>query len=181
MNLNSGIIRGLPVACLRNRLRAMQGLALLDCVVYMGVLMLLLGLAFAAFYRVHDHTKRITRNTADIVRALNAGERWRADVRGAISTPRLEVKEGVSILLLPHTVGEIAYAFKDGRVFRSDGLEHPWIPVLNEVENSKMVLDKRRHVTAWRWELELKAGKPAGQTKPRFSFQAVVRAAEHEN
>src|SRR5262245_40944303 len=55
-----------------------SGMMLIDCLAYIALLALILTMAFAAFYRANDYSRELSRNTADITRALQAGERWRA-------------------------------------------------------------------------------------------------------
>jgi hypothetical protein len=45
------------------------------------------------------------------------------------------------------------------------------------VKNSKMEMDQRRQVTAWRWELELQSARKAARVRPLFTFEAVAPAA----
>ena len=72
-------------------------------------------MAFLAYYRATEHSRDLSRNAADIVRALNVGERWREDVRTATTPPFPDEDGGVR---LPHDGGEITYAFRGGAVLR---------------------------------------------------------------
>ena len=56
---------------------------LVDCLVYLAIWVVVVGLAFSAFYRCMSYSKNLARNADDIARALKAGERWREDVRAA--------------------------------------------------------------------------------------------------
>src|SRR5580765_2729022 len=78
-----------------------NGFLLIDCLVYIGLLAVLLGLAFIAFYRVSDYSRHLSQNAADISRALYAGERWRKDVRTATGTPQLVQSGEGAVLHLP--------------------------------------------------------------------------------
>ena len=60
-----------------------QGIMLVDCLVYLAIWVVVVGLAFSAFYRCLSYSKNLARNGDDIARALKAGERWREDVRAA--------------------------------------------------------------------------------------------------
>src|SRR6266487_4316060 len=70
-------------------LGSQRGFALVDCVAYIGLLAVILTMAFAAFYRALERSRDLSRNAAEIVRALQAGERWRADVRASARPPQL--------------------------------------------------------------------------------------------
>ena len=45
--------------------------------------------------------------------------------------------------------------------------------VLPNVKRSEFHRDSRQHVTAWRWEVELRGKQEATRVKPLFTFQAV--------
>ncbi len=68
-------------------------MSLLECLVYVAVLFVIFAVAGPAHVRVLDHTRQMRRVAADIARALDAGERWRADVRAATAPPRLVGEE----------------------------------------------------------------------------------------
>lgn len=149
---------------------------LIDCLVYIALLLVLLTLAFMTFYKTFDASKALSRHAADTARALNAGERWRADVRAATAPPRLEQTDGEAVLHLPRGNEEILYAFREGAVLRRSptATNTEWEPFLSEVKASRMLADPRQRVMAWRWELELAPAGEAKRVKPLFTFQAVV-------
>src|SRR5262245_46465663 len=97
-------------------LRRRRGFSLLECAVYVGVLAVILSRAYAAFYRTLGNWSSLNRNAADIVRTLQTGERWRADVRAATAPPRLVGSPQEALLHVPQKEGEILYAFRDGAV-----------------------------------------------------------------
>src|SRR5215470_16859351 len=59
------------------------GYLLVECLVYIAVLAVVMGVAFSAFYRCLSSWRDLARNTDDIARVLKAGEIWRADIRAA--------------------------------------------------------------------------------------------------
>ena len=128
--------------------RRAGGFLLLDCLMYIALFALILGLAFTAFYRTLDNTKRLHRAANDIVRALKAGELWRADVRSA-TTPQLVTSPKETVLLLPQKNGEVRYAFREGAIFRQAATNAAWLAFLPDVENSRMETDQRREVRSW--------------------------------
>jgi hypothetical protein len=85
---------------------------------------------------------------------LDAGERWRADVRIANGHIRIENPGAEPTLVLAEGSKEVAYRFADGTVFRRAGAG-TWVRLLTNVKASDMASDPRPNATAWRWELEL--------------------------
>ncbi len=158
----------------RGGTRGRLGASLLECLVYIGVLFVVLAVAGAAYVRVLDHTRDMRRVAADVARALAAGERWRADVRAATAPPRLAATGEVCALHLPGAGGEVVYLFDGSNVWRRAGADAPWQTFLPRVKASQFLADPRAYVTAWRWEVELQPGPRPGRTPPLFSFLAVA-------
>lgn len=150
-----------------------QGYLLIECLVYIGVLLILLGVTYAAFYRCVASGVMLRRNVDDITNALHVGERWRADLRAATGRIRISDDPTGPVLIIPVTRGEIAYQSTTNAVLRRIG-SGPWIPQLERVKSSTMAADPRPNVTAWRWELELRpqSRKPV-RVRPLFTFIAV--------
>src|SRR4051812_18608939 len=98
----------------------LRGIALLDCLIYIALFSMICTLAFAAFYQTNDYSTQLNRNAADIVRALQAGDRWRGDVRSATSQPQLVKSQAESVLVVPQAQGEIRYFFRDGAIYRQN-------------------------------------------------------------
>lgn len=150
-----------------------RGMALIELLVYMTVLLVLMGVGYAAFYRCLDNTTALRQSADDIVNALHAGEDWRGDVRNAARI-RLESTSAQQILHLSGPRGEVAYRFADNTVSRRTG-DNPWSPFLSRVKASAFVSDPRHDVTAWRWELELQPHKKRiSRIRPLFTFIAVA-------
>jgi hypothetical protein len=147
-----------------------------EALVYIGVVMLLLGVGYAAMYRCIDNSVVLRRNANDITRSIQAGERWRNDVRGSSGGLRLEATPEGQVLRLAQARGTVDYRFEEGTVYRrSNG--GSWVKAIDGVTSSSMAEDVRTNVVAWRWELELKpqvkgAVKP-GAVRPLFTFLAV--------
>jgi hypothetical protein len=163
----------------RNPLRRQQGIMLVDCLVYLAIWAVVVGLAFSAFFRSMSYSKNLARNTDDIARALKAGERWREDVREAAGPFKLVTGEASleQALHIPRKTGEVIYLFLDGAVLRQSGTNAPWIHALSGVKSSRMERDERQRVVSWRWEVELKNKQKVARVRPLFTFQAV--APEH--
>ena len=149
---------------------------LIEALVYIALIGAVLGIGYSAMYRCLDSSIALRRNADDIASALQAGERWRADIRAATTAPRTEVVEGGQLLHLDSPRGEVTYRFGTNGVSRqlSGG---GWANLLPRVKSSTMTTDPREHITAWRWEVELRprvtASVKPGHLRPLFTFIAV--------
>jgi len=149
-----------------------RGFTLIECLVYISVLAVVLAIGSAAFYRFWDQDKAIRRNIDDIVRTVKAGETWRADLRSASGAVRIETNGAGQTLHIPSAGHEILYVFADGEVRKQIG-DGAWTVVLPAVKSSQMQIDRREHVAAWCWEVELPVQKKNAKTSPLFSFFVV--------
>ena len=153
-----------------------QAYLLMETLVYIGLLFVVAGLGYAVVYRCIEQSVLLRRSTEDMARALDAGERWRADVRAASAGISLDGGQTNQLLHLKSSRGEVTYRFAAGAVERrvSSG---SWISMLSNVKASAMVSDTRANANAWRWELELQPRKRAsaqpGRVRPLFTFIAV--------
>jgi hypothetical protein len=149
---------------------------MIEALVYIAVIGALLGAGYAAMYRCIDSSLALRRNADDIANALHAGERWRADVRAAASQIRVEDTDAGQLLYLESARGPAIYRFSTNAICRRLG-EGPWVRLLPNVKSSSMAADRREHVTAWRWELELaprtQGSVKPGRVRPLFTFVAV--------
>ena len=149
---------------------------LIEALVYIALIGAVLGIGYSATYRCLDSSIALRRNADDIASALQAGERWRADIRAATTAPRTEMAEGGQLLHLDSPRGEVIYRFGTNGVSRRLG-GGGWANLLPRVKSSTMTADPREHITAWRWELELQprvtASVKPGHLRPLFTFTAV--------
>jgi type II secretory pathway pseudopilin PulG len=147
---------------------------LIETLVYMSMLFVILGLGYAAMYRSMDASAGLRRNASDITHALDAGERWRDDIRQATRPIRLENAGDQEILLhIPQANGEVTYRFSNNSVSRR-GPHANWLPALEHVKVSNFISDPRQKVTAWRWEVELQPyRKSLTRLHPLFTFIAA--------
>ena len=152
-------------------LKLVRAFTLIECLVYIGLFAVLLGLGTVAFYRCFDNMKGLRRNADDITRAVHAGELWRNDIRAAARAIR--VNEADLTIRIPQRDREVFYRFADAQVFRKTGAEAAWLPLLSKVKGSQMTGDPRAHLTAWRWELELQSARKDTRLRPLFTFIAV--------
>lgn len=161
-----------------SRIAGRRGIMLTEVLVYAAVFTLIGSLATGAFFRVWDASRRLQTNTDSIIRALQAGEQWRADVRHASAALRSFEDDNGQHLEIPQPSERIFYHVSTNGIHRRTGENGPWVPLLPRPAHSRMFLDHRQHVTAWRWELELTTGKQNPRTKPRFTFVAVPSTVE---
>lgn len=154
--------------------RSQQGATLIECLVYISVLSVILSVAGVAYSRVLDHTYQLRRAAADIARTLDAGERWRADVRRTTAAPRLVQEGAMQALHLPHRDLEVVYFFDGSNVLRRAGADAAWQPFLRNVKATRFVEEPRQRVTSWRWEVELATGRRPVRVRPLFTFTAVA-------
>jgi Tfp pilus assembly protein FimT len=153
------------------------GFTLIECLAYIGLLAVVLGVATRLFFQSWDDSKALRRNADDIVRILHTGDQWRDDVRAATGLVQVTDADGVEQLRIPASTGEIVYTFSNGELRRQAGaaaVNRVW---LSNVKSSQMQSDSRRDVTAWRWELELKTVKKTARWRPLFTFETVAGGA----
>src|SRR5262249_51208778 len=126
---------------------------LVECLVYISLLFVVLGLAFSVFDRFQDGSRSLTRNAQDIARAMRAGERWRADVRLADAPLKLEGEAPFQALQIPSPQGTLRYEFSTNGVWRTAGDPAKKVLLLSDLKSSQIYLDQRDHVHSVRWEL----------------------------
>ena len=131
--------------------RSRAAFLLEECLVYIAVSSVLLGLAFAAFYRVMENAKGLRRNAADIARVLQAGERWREDIHRATGPLRLVSSQGAveQAFHVPQRSGEVIYFFTGTNLLRRAGRD----------SDRPNMIETRGHV--------LHLGATGGEQKPR--------------
>jgi hypothetical protein len=158
----------------RGRFPHCRAYLMIECLVYLSVIVILLGAMFVMFYRCVDSSVGLRRNADDITSALHAGERWRADVRASTGMLIVQADTEGAILRIPNGKGDVCYRFLTNAILRrvSSGT---WTCVLSNVKNFQMESDPRQNVTCWRWELELEPRRKGQVTRlrPLFTFTAV--------
>ncbi len=158
------------------RTHRQSGIFLTEVLVYLAVLTIVLGVAYAAVYRCIDNSYALRRSADDISRTLSVGERWRTDIRNAANGIGVRRFGASEILTLTNREGATAYQFSTNGVARRVG-DAPWATLLPNVKASTMVAEQRDGVTVWTWELELKPREKGylkpGRVRPLFTFSAV--------
>jgi hypothetical protein len=153
--------------------RACEGVLLLECVTYISVFAILLGLGFAAFYTMWGNSAALRRTADHVAGALRAGEQWRADIRGATGTIHVEDSADGKLMKIPHGKAEIIYRISGNEVWRKNGTL-PWYRALSRIKTSEMEPENRDQVMVWHWDLGMDP-RGTGRTKPwLFSFEAVA-------
>jgi Tfp pilus assembly protein PilE len=144
------------------------GYLLLEVLVFMALMVVILDLAYAAYWRCADNSKRLQENAADILATVQAGERWRDDIRLAQDT--VLNPDGVKMM----QSGDIVeYRFDEQAIWRHSAQSGRTIRLLSKVKSSAMRPEPRRQVSAWRWEVELQSRKAPPYLRPLFTFEAV--------
>jgi Flp pilus assembly protein TadB len=141
---------------------------LMECLVYMALLAVVLDLAYAAYYRCAENSQRLNQNVDDVVRALQAGEHWRDDIRAAMS-----ITPSADSLRLVQSNATVEYVFDGNAVWRRPMAGAPLARFLPAVKSSRMESDARRLVTAWSWKVELLSRGAPERFRPFFTFEAV--------
>jgi type II secretory pathway component PulJ len=146
---------------------------LLECLVYIALLAVVMDLAYAAYYRCAENSQHLNQNVDDVVRALQAGEHWRDDIRAARA-----INESENALQLVQSNATVDYVFEGNALWRRAKAGDPLLRFLPGVKSSRMEKDARREVTAWRWQVELLTRGAPGRFRPFFAFEAVPSAAQ---
>ena len=158
-----------------SRARACAGILLVECLVYIGVFAVLLGVGYGTFYACWDYSKALRYATDDIASALRAGERWRADIRSATGKITVETTPQGEHLRIPQGTTAIIYSFKAGELHRQLASSRFSELVLPTVKASQMVKEVRGPVAAWRWELELTSRRKETHLPLLFTFEAAAK------
>jgi hypothetical protein len=151
------------------------GMLLIECLVYLTVSVILLGLGTAAFYFCWDRTDALMEAANGVESALRVGERWRADVRAATGKISVETTDAGEVVKIPEGRQEIVYRFAAGQVRRQIGASARSETVLPQVKSSQITMEPRGGVTAWRWELQLTQRRREAHLPMRFTFEAAQR------
>lgn len=149
---------------------------LVECITYIAVFLIMSSGAMVAFYLSWDHSKALISATDDITAALQAGERWRADVRASSGTIRIEKASDGQVVSIPEDGKEIVYRFSSGGVRRQVGTDGFSALLLPRVVSSEMTLDRRGDVRAWRWELQVAQRRKETHLPLLFTFEAAQKA-----
>lgn len=151
---------------------SVAGFLLGEALIYIALLTLISGFAFAAFFKGLSISQDLKRNTNGIARTLQTGEQWRSDIRTASGPLVLVREEGAVALEIPGEHGVTVYLFHNRGVWRRSGGGR-WREVLPQVKISEMKREQRKHAVCWSWDIELMTRKQLVRVPPLFSFRAV--------
>jgi hypothetical protein len=158
-----------------SRDQAQTGYLLIECLVYLSVIVVILGLGLGAFYVCWDYSKALHYATDDINAALHAGERWRADIRNATGKITVETTPEGERLRIPQGTDDLIYSFNAGEVHRQLASSDFSELLLPKVKVSQMVTETRGPVAAWRWEVELTPHRKETRLPLLFTFEAAAK------
>jgi hypothetical protein len=153
--------------------RRQAGILLIECMVYIFVFAILLGIGTAAFYFCWDHTRAVIFTASEVESVLRAGEGWRADVRAATGKISVETTAAGETVRIPAGEKEIIYRCAGGSLSREIPAQKNSRQVFEKVKASEMTTELRDGVTAWRWELELTPRRQEARFPLRFTFEAA--------
>lgn len=151
------------------------GVSLIECLVYIAVFGILLGIGTGTFFFCWDHTRAVLYVTNDIESALRAGECWRADVRAATGKITVETTAASEVVTIPEGAKNIFYRFAGGELRRQVASENISQLLLPKVKTSAMQAEPRGKVAAWRWDLELTERRKETRLPLLFTFEAVAK------
>jgi hypothetical protein len=158
-----------PIVFTRRR----SGIMLIECMVYLVVFTLLLGMGTAAFYFCWDHTRATIVTAGKIESALTAGETWRADVRAATGRISVSTSEAGETVTIPEAGKNVLYHFENGELRREVPALSNSRLLVEQVKASHIQSEARGGVTAWRWELELAPPRKLIGFPLRYTFEAA--------
>lgn len=147
---------------------------LIECMVYIVVFAILLGVGTAAFYVLWDDSAALRNTADDVTVALRAGEAWRADIRNASGKIRTQTSSDGVLLEIPQRGSDIFYRLSGDTLWRKTQPANSWTPVLRRIKTSQMEIENRDGIKAWCWELQLMPRHVRAKMPLLFSFEAVA-------
>jgi hypothetical protein len=155
-----------------------QGIALIECMVYIAVVMPILGIGLSLYLKLLSFHRDLDRNADDIARSLKAGEVWRTDIRSAVGPIETTRTDEGRFLIVPTAIGSIRYHFDQQALWRQDELAKSETIFLHSLTECEFIQETRSRVTAWRCEIQLKTKMKTVRIQPKFSFLAVNEAEQ---
>ena len=147
-----------------------RAFTLLELIVYIGVLLVISGIAMSSLNRLWSAAGNASASTDDHGAALRAAEQWRLDVRAA--TAPITIEEQGHRCRIPNASGDILWNLTNGVLSRQISGGPPNLK-LPRVREARFATDARTHVTALRCDLVLIPRSTKARTTPAFSFLAV--------
>jgi len=153
--------------------RRRSGMSLIECLVYIAVFAILLGIGTASFLLCWDHTRATIFTASEVESALRAGECWRADVRAATGKISIETTGADETVKIPSGGNEIVYRLAGGELQRETSPQTGKRLLLAHVKTSAMKTEVRNGVNAWRWDVELTPRRKDAHLPLLFTFEAA--------
>ena len=159
----------------KRRAASEHGTSLIELLVYMALFVVVVGFATAAFFDCWSSTKILHRDADDIARALDIGERWRADVRGATGVVQSIVVNGSrnNCAFPPRRRRGSTYIFANGTKSAVGTVLtapiHLWLSGRQIVTNANPMRAGRVAVHG-AGELELKPARKEALVRPLFNI-----------
>jgi hypothetical protein len=141
--------------------------------IYISLVFVLLGIAFAIFYQCQTRSVHLRRACEQMATALRFGERWRKETAAAASRPTLEQDSAWIKFTIPQKNGEVIYLFQNGFIFRKPADAELMQPFVEGVRKFNVVQERRGGIEGWRLELELFTYEKNPKIKPLLSFLSV--------
>lgn len=157
----------------RSRYARQRSFLLFEVMVYVGLLVIILGLAYRMFFEALAHHRHLAATTTALVTALEAGEQWRADVRASLGGPQLLPNAPRPTWQLQKRRHTVQYALDHEAILRRVLPKTNWLVVVTNVIQTRMQIESRSFGVVARWDLELRGYRPSPLIKPVFSFLAV--------
>lgn len=155
------------------QVRYEAGIMLIECLVYLGVLAIILTVSYLLLAEGSKNESKFRGNAEQIIRTLKAGEAWRANVRSATAPVRLEPTDAGAVLHIPQGKAETQYLFFNQAVWTRKDAGVEWKLVLDQVKSSQVFVEPRQKVSTLRWELELISHEKRVRVQPVFTFLSV--------
>lgn len=156
--------------------RSREGTTLIECLIYIAVVTMLLGMGISLLSKMIGFHRDLERNAADIARCLNAGERWRADLRRATGPVRTFRDGRNDMMEIPTGEEHVLYRYDQYHLWRHTTDTSVPILALKELTRCEFIQEARSHTKTWRWEVELRTLKRVVNVQPRFTFLAVSQS-----
>ena len=164
-----------------------RGVTLIEVLICVVLLLGFMTVITTTYISGKNQARSMQWNAAKIIRVMYAGERWRQDIRDAVSPPQI-IQSSLPNPDDPSDIIELTslkikkssetnwYAFRGDHVFRmSSHLPTKWELIMDRVNSSTMIEEQRGDVAAWRWEVELKTRTKKAPIDPLFTFLAVPK------
>ena len=136
-----------------------------------------MAVTMRGFYHCWNNNKALRHNADDIIRALHAGEQWRADLRAAT---------GAVQSIQDETPSNSASPPPPGRLFtpspRENSAVKPVFPAATNLLFTNSIPPTCNLIRAgasppWTWELELNPTRKDAKVCPLFTFETVAGPA----